>query len=84
MVRLVGRVISWSNTHAFGSDELNHRVLKELVTELGPIFVHLFQQKEWPLSKIIPIFKKNDRSLACNRNHVTLTRVLLHSKLLGL
>ena len=42
---------------ALGSDELNPRVLKELATELGPIFEHLFQQsidsgdilKEWTL-----------------------------------
>ena len=27
---------------ALGSDELHPRVLKELATELGPIFVHLF------------------------------------------
>ena len=27
-----------------GPDELHPRVLKELVTELGPIFAHLFQQ----------------------------------------
>ena len=29
---------------ALGPDELHPRVLKELATELGPIFVHLFQQ----------------------------------------
>ena len=43
---------------ALGPDELHPRVLKELVTELGPIFTHLFQQsidsgdipKEWTLA----------------------------------
>ena len=38
-----------------GPDELHPRVLKELATELGPVFAHLFQQsmdngeipKEW-------------------------------------
>ena len=29
---------------ASGSDELHPRVLKELATELGPVFAHLFQQ----------------------------------------
>ena len=29
---------------ALGPDELHPRVLKELATELGPVFVHLFQQ----------------------------------------
>ena len=29
---------------ALGPDELHPRVLKELVTELDPIFAHLFQQ----------------------------------------
>ena len=29
---------------AVGPDELHPRVLKELATELGPVFAHLFQQ----------------------------------------
>ena len=29
---------------ALGSDELHHRVIKELAKELGPVFAHLFQQ----------------------------------------
>ena len=29
---------------ALGPDELHPRVLKELATELGPVFAHLFQQ----------------------------------------
>ena len=29
---------------ALGPDELHPRILKELATELGPVFVHLFQQ----------------------------------------
>ena len=60
-------------TKALGPDELHPRVLTELATELGPIFVHLFQQlfdsgeihKEWTLANISPLFKKGDRSLAC-------------------
>ena len=68
---------------AFEHDELHPRVLKELATELGPIFVHLFQQsidsgeipKEWTLANISPLFKKGDRSLACNNRPVFFTCV---------
>ena len=68
---------------ALGPDELHPRVLKELATELGPVFVHLFQQsidtgeipKEWSLANICPLFKKSDRSLACNYRPVSLTCV---------
>ena len=55
------------------------------MTELGPIFAHLFQQsidsgdvpKEWTLANISPLFKKGDtdRSLACNYRPVSLTCV---------
>ena len=56
---------------ALGPDELHPRVLKELATELGPVFAHLFQQsidtgevpKEWSVANICPLFKKSDRSL---------------------
>ena len=66
-----------------GPDELHPRVLKELATELGPVFAHLFQQsidkgeipKEWSLANICPLFKKGDRSLACNYRPVSLTCV---------
>ena len=53
-------------TKALGPDELHPRVLKELATELGPTFAHLFQQsivsgdipKEWTLANISPLYKK--------------------------
>ena len=68
---------------ALGPDELHPRVLKELATELGPVFAHLFQQsmdtgeipKEWSLANICPHFKKCDRSLACNYRPISLTCV---------
>ena len=68
---------------ALGPDELHPRVLKELATELGPIFANLFQQsidtgeipKEWSLANICPLFKKSDRSLPCNYRPVSLTCV---------
>ena len=58
-------------------------VLKALPTELGPVFAHLFQQsmdtgeipKEWSLANICPLFKKSDRSPACNYRPVSLTCV---------
>ena len=66
-----------------GPDELHPRVLKELATDLGPIFAHLFQQsidkgekpKEWSLANICPLFKKGDRSLTCNYRPASLTCV---------
>ena len=47
-------------------DELHPRVLKELATELGPVFAHLFQKsldtdeipKEWSLANICPSIKR--------------------------
>ena len=70
---------------ALGPDELHPRVLKELASKLGPVFAHLFQQsidmgmgeipKEWCLANICPLFKKGDRSLACNYRPVSLTCV---------
>ena len=70
-------------SEALGPGELHPRVLKELATELGPVFAHLFHQsmdtgeipKEWSLANICPLFKKSDRSLACNYRPVSLTCV---------
>ena len=66
---------------ALGLDELHHRVLKELATELGQVFAHLFQQSidtceipsEWTLANICPLFMKGDRSLACKYRQVSFT-----------
>ena len=68
---------------ALGPDELHPRVLRELATELGLVFAHLFQQsidtgeipKEWSLANICPLFKKSDKSLASNYRPVSLTCV---------
>ena len=68
---------------ALGPDELHPRVLKKLAAELGPIFAHLLQQsidsgeipKESTLANISPLFKKGNRSLACNYRPVSLTCV---------
>ena len=76
---------------ALGPDELHPRVVKELATELGPVFAHLFLQSihtgeipcEWSLANICPLFKKGDRSLAYNYRQVSLTciscKLLEHS-----
>ena len=72
-----------NHSKALGPDELHPRVLKELATELGPVFAHLFQQsidtgenpKEWSLANICPLFKKSERSLVCNYRPVSLTCV---------
>ena len=69
---------------ALGPDKLHPRVLKELATELGLVFAYLVQQsidtgeipKEWSLANICPLFKKSDRSLACNYRPVSLACVL--------
>ena len=61
---------------ALGPHELHPRVLKELATELGPVFARLFQQSidtdeipsEWSLANICPQFKKG----ACNYRAVSL------------
>ena len=66
-----------------GPDKLQPRVLKELATELGPVFAHLVQKstdtgetpKEWYLGNSCPLFKKSDRSLACNYRPVSLACV---------
>ena len=68
---------------ALGPDELHPRVLKELASELGSVFAHLFQQsidsgeipKELSLANDCARFKKADRSLACNYRPVSLTCV---------
>ena len=56
---------------ALGPDELHPRVLKELASELGPMFAHLFQYsidtdipKEWSLANIGSLYKIGDRSLS--------------------
>ena len=38
-------------SEALGPDELHPRVLKELTSELGPVFAHLFQQSIDPRMK---------------------------------
>ena len=78
----VTKLLEGLNTSkALGPDELHPRVLKQLVTELSTVIAYLLQQsinkseipKEWSLANICPLFKKGDRSLACNYRLVSLT-----------
>ena len=70
-----------NSSKALGLDEPHPRVLKQLASELGPMFAHLFQQsidtgeipKGWSLANICPLYKKEDRSLTCNYRPVSLT-----------
>ena len=51
---------AWKPSKALGPDEVHPRVLKELATELGPVFAYRFQQsidtgkipREWTLANI--------------------------------
>ena len=51
---------------ALGPDELHPRVVKELATELVPVFANLFQQsidtgeipKEWSLANMCPLSRR--------------------------
>ena len=66
---------------ALGPGELHPRVLKELATELGPVFVHPtvswhgWNHKEWSLANICPLYRKGDKALACNYRPVSLTYI---------
>ena len=68
---------------ALGPDERHPRVLKELATELGPVFAHFFQKsldtgeipKERSLANMCPLHKKSDRALECNYRPVSPTCV---------
>ena len=79
---IIAYLFTLNPSKALGPDELHPRVLKELASELGPVFAHLFQQsidtgeipKEWSLANICPLFKKGE--LACNYRPVSLTCVL--------
>ena len=41
---IIAYLFTLNPSKALGSDELYPRVLKELSTELGPVFAHLFRQ----------------------------------------
>ena len=72
-----------NETHAKAKTTGSAKILKELATELGPVFAHLFQQsigkggipKKWYIANICPLFKKRELSLACNYRPVSLTWV---------
>ena len=63
---LIKLLKSLNPSTALGPGELHPRVLKELATELGPVFAHLFQQsidtgeipEEWYLANICPFSRR--------------------------
>ena len=68
----VTKLLKGSNpSKALGLDQLHPKVLKELATELGPVFAHLFQQsvdtgeipKEWSLANICSSIKKKKKKV---------------------
>ena len=68
---------------ATGPDEVSARLLKELATELAPIFTLLFQSSlnlgvipdDWRRADITPIYKKGDRSKPENYRPISLTSI---------
>ena len=69
---------------AAGPDELPCRLLKELATELAPIFTSLFRQTlhtgqlptPWTTAWVVPIFKSGARCEPANYRPVSLTCVM--------
>ena len=64
---------------ALGPNDLHPSVLKELASELGPVFAHLFQQStdtgDIPKGMVSCKYLQTDRSLAGNYRPVSLTCV---------
>ena len=66
MILVIKLLKGLNPSKALGPDELHPRVLKELATELGPVFAQLFQQsmdtgeipKEWSLANICPLSRR--------------------------
>ena len=84
-IKILGSLNRFYGYHSkvLGPDKLHSRFLKDLATELGCVFVHLFQKsldtgeisKEWSVANICPLYEKGDRALAFNYHPVSLTCV---------
>jgi hypothetical protein len=67
-------------TKAFGPDRVSPRLLKEGANQLAPVLCRLFNislstskfPKAWKLANVIPLYKKNDRTLISNYRPVSL------------
>ena len=79
----VNKLLKGFNPSKVLGPELRPKILKEVATELGSVFAHLFQKsvdtgeihKEWSLANICPLYKTGDRALACNYRLVSLINV---------
>lgn len=68
-------------SETLGPNKLHSTVLQNPVTEIDSVFAHLFQQpfilgeipKEWSLTNISPLLKKDDTACACNYCPVSVT-----------
>ena len=68
---------------ATGPDGIPPRILKELATELAPVFTLLFNAslkqgivpRDWRMAHVAPIFKKGDSLLPSNYRPVSLTSI---------
>ena len=66
-----------------GPDQLPARLLKELASELAPIYTHLFQASqvqsiipdERKSANLVPIYKKGDRIMSENYRPISLTSI---------
>lgn len=70
-------------TKADSPDNLPVCILKELSSELAPILAQLFQQSldqgvlpdDWRTANVVPVFKKDKRSLVSNYRPISLTSI---------
>ena len=68
---------------AAGPDNLGARLLKEISSEIAPVYCHLFDQSyrsgsvpsSWTHALVCPIFKKAQRSNPANYRPVSLTAI---------
>ena len=76
-------IIAYANSEGSGEPAHSRSLARTSAARSYKQFAHLFQQsidtgenpKEWSLANICPLFKKSDRSLACNYRPVSLTCV---------
>ena len=68
---------------AQGPDNIPARILKEMASTIAPILTIIFQKSinsgtppsDWLKAHIVPIHKKNDRTIASNYRPISLTSI---------